>query len=80
MAFSTLSVLMLDCSRDGEEGANSSAMQINDAVMESLWLALGSVAFALLLPVAALWAFGLAFGSSFLLAAAALLLVRRLRG
>lgn len=55
-------------------------MQINDAVMESLWLALGSVAFALLLPVSALWAFGLAFGSSFLLAAAALLLVRRLRG
>ena len=79
MAFSTLSVLMLDRSGDGEEGANSSAMQINDAVVQSLWLALGSVAFALLLPVAPLWAFVLAFGSSFLLAAAALLLARRLR-
>src|SRR6185312_2998323 len=33
MAFSTLSVLMLDRSGDGEEGANSSAMQINDAVV-----------------------------------------------
>ncbi|WP_262106499.1 MFS transporter [Arthrobacter sp. Marseille-P9274] len=80
MAFSTLSVLLLDHSADGEEGTNSSALQINDAVAQSLWLALGSIAFAALLPVAPLWGFITAFGGSFAIALLALLLTRRLAG
>ena len=49
MAMSTLSVLLLDNSRQGEEGVNSSALQINDAITQSLALSLGSAAFAALL-------------------------------
>lgn len=46
MALSTLSVLLLDNSARGEEGINSSAIQINDSIVQALVLALGSVVFA----------------------------------
>lgn len=46
MAFSTLSVLTLDAAPDGEEGRASSALQLNDAVVQALVLAVGSVVFA----------------------------------
>ena len=78
MALSTLSVLLLGHSAPGEEGANSSAMQINDAVTESLGLAIGSVVFAALLASAPTWGFALNFMGSFAIALLALILTRRL--
>ncbi|MCQ1987605.1 MFS transporter [Arthrobacter sp. zg-Y844] len=78
MAFPTLSVLMLDFSAEGEEGTNSSSLQVNDNLVQSLWLALGTVAFALMLPVTPLGAFIGAFASAAGLAAAALALSGRL--
>jgi len=47
MAFSTLSVLGLGYAPAGEEGRVSSALQLNDYLMQSTALALGSVVFAL---------------------------------
>ncbi len=78
MAFPTLSVLVLDYSAEGEEGANSSSLQVNDNLVQALWLALGSVAFAALLPVAPLAAFIGAFASAAALSAGALALSGRL--
>lgn len=78
MALSTLSVLLLGHSPPGEVGANSSAMQINDAVTESLGLAIGSVVFAALLATAPTWGFVLNFMGSFAIAVLALILTRRL--
>jgi MFS family permease len=78
MAYSTLGVLLLDRSADGGEGAASSAMQINDAVVQSLWLALGSIVFAALLPVAPASGFAAVFGGAFAVGVLALLLTRRL--
>lgn len=46
MAYSTLSVLALACATDGEAGATSSALQLNDHLVISAVLALGGVAFA----------------------------------
>ncbi|GAA1967510.1 MFS transporter [Nocardioides panacihumi] len=46
MAFSTLSVLTLSAASPGEEGRASSALQLNDAVVQALVLAAGSVVFA----------------------------------
>ena len=46
MAFSTLSVLTLAAAPDGEEGRASSALQLNDSVVQALVLAGGSVVFA----------------------------------
>ncbi len=45
-AFSTLSVLVLDASEDGGYGESSSALQLNDYLVTSTVLALGSVLFA----------------------------------
>jgi MFS family permease len=49
MAASTLGVLVLDHSTTAEQGVNSAAMQTSDAVTQSLVLALGSVAFTVVL-------------------------------
>lgn len=49
MAAPTLGVLLLDHSEPQEQGANSAAMQTNDAVTQSLMLAVGSAVFALML-------------------------------
>lgn len=46
MAFSTLSVLALARARAGEEGRVSSALQLNDYLVQAVALALGSVLFA----------------------------------
>jgi len=46
MAFSTLSVLALASAPAGEEGRASSALQLNDALVQALALALGSAVFA----------------------------------
>jgi multisubunit Na+/H+ antiporter MnhC subunit len=46
MAFSTLSVLTLAEAPAGEEGRASSALQLNDALVQALVLAAGSVVFA----------------------------------
>lgn len=78
MAFSTLGVLLLDRAADGGEGAASSAMQINDAVVQALWLALGSIVFAALLPVAPASGFTAVFGATFAVGVLALFLTRRL--
>ncbi|WP_408898983.1 MFS transporter [Nocardioides sp. R1-1] len=46
MAFSTLSVLALATATPGEEGATSSALQLDDYLSNSVGLALGGVVFA----------------------------------
>lgn len=46
MAFSTLSVLTLAAAPAGEAGRASSALQLNDSVVQALLLALGSALFA----------------------------------
>jgi MFS family permease len=62
MGASTLGVLMLDHSAPGEQGANSAGMQVNDAVTQSLVLALGSVVFAAMLTIDATASYVLVFG------------------
>lgn len=62
MAASTLGVLLLDHSASEEQGANSAAMQTNDAVVQSLVLAVGSVVFAVMLDVDATAGYVLVFG------------------
>ncbi|GAA1725395.1 MFS transporter [Aeromicrobium alkaliterrae] len=46
MAFSTISVLVLDAADGGSYGSSSSALQLNDYLVTSTVLALGSVVFA----------------------------------
>ncbi|WP_229051553.1 MFS transporter [Aeromicrobium sp. Leaf350] len=46
MAFSTISVLVLDASAGGTYGSSSSALQLNDYLVTSTVLAVGSVVFA----------------------------------
>ena len=79
MGFSTLSVLLLDWSRRGEEGANSSSLQINDNLVQSLWLALGGIGFAALLPASPEQAFTAVFAGAVALAVLALAVTARLR-
>lgn len=49
MASATLTVYVIDASEPGRQGANSAALQVNDQMVQSTVLAVGSVAFALLL-------------------------------
>ena len=46
MAFSTLSVLALDCAAPGEEGRVSAALQLNDCLAQGVGVATGGVVFA----------------------------------
>ncbi len=46
MAFSTISVLVLDAAAGGSYGVSSSALQLNDYLVTSTVLAIGSVVFA----------------------------------
>ncbi len=62
LAASTLGVLLLDHSSTAEQGANSAAMQVNDAVAESLVLSAGSVVFATMLTIDATVGYVLVFG------------------
>lgn len=71
IASSTLSVLLLDASPPGRSGANSAAMQTNDAVTQALVLAGGSVVFAALLTSAPDGAYLGVFAVGVLLSAAA---------
>lgn len=77
MAASTLGVLLLDHSAPEEQGANSAAMQTNDAIVQSLVLAVGSVGFAVMLPVNELTAYILVFGLAAVCAAVAYVLAPR---
>ncbi|MBD7996825.1 MFS transporter [Arthrobacter sp. Sa2CUA1] len=79
MGFSTLSVLLLDFSRAGEEGANSSALQINDNLVQSLWLAVSGIGFSALLAVSHVQAFTAVFCGALALALAALAATGRLQ-
>jgi MFS family permease len=45
-AFATLSVLTLSAAEPGEEGRASSALQLDDSLVQALWLAMGSAVFA----------------------------------
>lgn len=78
LGFSTMSVLVLELSASGEEGRNSASTQINDQITQATWLALGSVAFAALLPVDQDAAFSAVVGGSLLLALASFLPQRRI--
>lgn len=49
IAFPTLSVLTLDLSAPAEEGRNASALQVNDALLQSIMLAVSGAIFAALL-------------------------------
>ena len=51
IAFPTLSVLTLELSAPAEEGRNSSALQVNDALLQSITLALSGSIFAALVGV-----------------------------
>lgn len=62
MALSTLGVLLLDHSSMAEQGANSAGMQVNDAVAQSLLLAVGSAVFAAMLTIDATAGYVLVFG------------------
>lgn len=57
MGASTLSLLVIDLSPVEQQGANSAALQINDQLVQSTVLAVGSIAFAWLLAVDALSAY-----------------------
>jgi hypothetical protein len=79
MATSTLSVLMLDGSAAGEEGVNSSALQINDSIMQSVALSLGSAAFAAFLMTSEpILGYLVNFGGAFAICLLALLAAPRL--
>ena len=78
MAMSTLSVLLLDNSRAGEEGVNSSALQINDAITQSLALSLGSAAFAAFLTTQPMLGYLVNFAGAFALGLVATLAAPRL--
>lgn len=78
MAMSTLSVLLLDNSTAGEEGVNSSALQINDAITQSLALSLGSVAFAALLMREPMFGYLVNFAGAFAIGLLAALAAPRL--
>lgn len=79
IAFPTLSVLTLELSAPAEEGRNSSALQVNDALLQSIMLAVSGAIFAALVdrshwaPYAA--GFAVAAGA----AAAGIALARRVR-
>ncbi|UPO77421.1 MFS transporter [Arthrobacter sp. Helios] len=79
MGFSTLSVLLLDFSRTGEEGVNSSALQINDNLVQSLWLAVSGIGFSALLAVSHVHAFTAVFCGALGLALAAVAATGRLQ-
>lgn len=78
MAMSTLSGLLLDNSEPGEEGTNSSALQINDAIIQSLTLSLGSAAFAALLAHHAMLGYLTNFGVAFAIGLVATIAAPRL--
>lgn len=67
IAMPTLAVLMLDTSRPGEEGVNSSALQINDAISQSLTLSIGSAAFAAFLGSSPMTGYLVNFAGAFAL-------------
>ena len=76
-AMSATTVQMLDRSGPGEEAGNSAAMQTNDAVGESAWIALGSVLFAAVLREGVEPALVSVVGASVLVGLLGLLLLRR---
>lgn len=78
MATSTLSVLMLDHSAPGQEGTSSSALQVNDAIMQAVSLSVGSAAFAALLDHHSMLGYLINFGGAFALGVLATLAAPRL--
>lgn len=78
MAAPTLGVLLLDSSAPDEQGANSAAMQTNDAVVQSLVLAVGGVVFATMLTVHPMTGYVLVFVLAAVAAATAAGLASRL--
>lgn len=77
LAASTLGVLLLDHSAPEEQGANSSGMQVNDAVTQSLVLALGGVVFAVTLTVDETIAYVLVFALAVVVGALAVAMSTR---
>lgn len=78
LAAPTLGVLLLDNSEPDQQGANSAAMQTNDAVVQSLVLAVGGVVFATMLTVHAMTGYILVFALAAVAAATAAGLASRL--
>lgn len=79
MAFSTLSVLALARARTGEEGRVSSALQLNDYLVQAVALALGSVLFAAVATTAPATAATVLVVAAALVGALALVPAARLR-
>ncbi|WP_068166693.1 MFS transporter [Rhodococcus phenolicus] len=69
IVFSSASVLLLDYSPPEQTGANSAAMQVNDAVAQSVWLCAGGTLFAA--SAAAAWGFAAMFAGAAVVAAGA---------
>lgn len=78
MAFATLSALLLQHSAPGHTGVNSSAMHLNDALVQSSVIAVGGVAFASLLAVGPAAGVAVNLGMGLVAALGALLLTGRI--
>jgi predicted MFS family arabinose efflux permease len=79
LAYPTFSVLVLELSDPAEQGANSAALQLSEALLSATVLALGGIAFGALLDSDATAAFLAAFGISAACVAVGLLVAGRVR-
>ncbi len=79
IAYPTLSVLTLELSAPSEEGRNTSALQVNDALLQSITLAASGTVFAALVETSHWAPYVAGFGVAALAAAAGTALARRVR-
>ncbi len=77
LVYPTLSVLTLELSAPGQQGLNSSALHLGDAIYTATALAVGGSVFAALFARSPEWAFGCGFAIAFVLAAAGSMLAGR---
>ena len=79
IAYPTLAVLTLDLSSPAEEGRNTSALQVNDALLQSIALALSGATFAALLDTSHWAPYAAGFAVAAAAAAVGTALARRVR-
>jgi MFS family permease len=79
IAYPTLSVLTLELSAPAEEGRNTSALQVNDALLQSITLAVSGTVFAVLIVESHSAPYVAGFAVAASLAAAGAILAHRVR-
>jgi MFS family permease len=79
MAYPTLTVLTLELSAPAEEGRNTSALQVNDALLQSITLAVSGAIFAALVDTSHWTPYIAGFAVAAAAAAAGTALARRAR-